>query len=50
MPFGMPKLGDLTTQLNSKFDEMMLELKAIRNVLMQILAEQQKQTTPEPKP
>ena len=49
MPFGVDVKG-ITAQLNSKFDEMMSELKAMRNVLMQILAELQKQTTPEPKP
>lgn len=42
MAFGM---GNITTQLNEKFSEMMAELKAMKNVLMQILAELQKEKT-----
>ena len=45
MAFGLPKMGDITAQLNTRFEEMMVELRAIRNVLMQILAALQKETS-----
>lgn len=47
MAFGLPKASEITAQLNSKFEEMMVELKAMRHVLMQILAELQKGSTSE---
>jgi NADH:ubiquinone oxidoreductase subunit E len=43
MAFGLPKASEITAQLNAKFDEMMTELKAMRSVLMQILAAIQKE-------
>ena len=48
MAFGLPKAGEITAQLNTKFDEMMTELRAMRNVLMQILAQLQKEDTGAP--
>lgn len=45
MAFGIPKLGDLTAQLNTRFEEMMVELRDMRSLLRQILAELQKGNT-----
>jgi len=45
MAFGLPKMGDITAQINDKFGEMMSELKAIKNLLTQILAQLQKENT-----
>jgi hypothetical protein len=42
MAFGIPKMGDITAQLNSKFDE----LKAILNEVLQVLREIRDQRSP----
>ncbi len=42
MPFGVDVKG-MTAKLDEKFSQMMTELQAIRNVLMQILAAVQKE-------
>jgi hypothetical protein len=39
MAFGLPKMGDLTAQLNTRFEEMMTVLRAILEVLQNILGE-----------
>lgn len=39
MPFGIPKMGDITDQLNTKFDQLYGELQAMKVVLDDILAE-----------
>jgi hypothetical protein len=44
----MPDIKGLTAKLDERFAAMMSELQAIRNVLMQILAEEQKGNNSEP--
>lgn len=39
MPFGIPKMGDITAQLNDKFAQLISELQAMHGVLDEILAE-----------
>ena len=46
MAFGIDVKG-MTAKLDARFGEMMGELKAIKNVLMQILAAVQKENTGE---
>jgi len=36
MAFGLPKMGDITAQLNTKFDEMMQVLREMLHVLREI--------------
>lgn len=39
MAFGLPKMNEITNQLNGKFDEMMKELRSMKAVLDAILTE-----------
>lgn len=39
MAFGMPKISDLTAQLNEKFERLIAELHTMQGILGDILAE-----------